>query len=448
MIGRPDLVASPSPRTRAARVAAILAALAPGRRGPSLPGRQAWAAVALVGAATGSAAAQPAPQVLFQASYDRSGGATNVYQGSVATCDPTGSYRLVVDNGVDGTRLVLLNGVKVLDLQKGARQLVKSVALRPTNGLEVQLGGPRGGRIRVTVDGYPHCLGVRLTAPLAGSTMAQPDTLVEGDVDAPGAVGVRLRVAYPNPTAGGAPIDMFVPAATNGRRFAAWLPLWPGTLSVTALAADAAGRTGESSLSFTFAPASAGDDRATHPDVAPTVGFAPLTVTFGCGAAADAEVVMELDVDGDGVVDFDRNDCAAPPYQVTHTYFGEGLYVATMTTRDVSGRSYVQQVPINVGPMPDLGTLWDGFRAALSRGDIETTLGFIAFEAQERYRRVLEDLRADLPAIAGALGGLTPLVIQPEYATATTSRALDGVTELFVVSLIRDGDGLWRIASF
>ena len=63
---------------------------------------QAWAALALVCAATGTAAAQSAPQVLFQQSYDRSGGATDVYQGSVATCDPTGSYRLVVDNGVFG----------------------------------------------------------------------------------------------------------------------------------------------------------------------------------------------------------------------------------------------------------------------------------------------------------------------------------------------------------
>jgi hypothetical protein len=407
--------------------------------------------MALVCAATGSAAAQSAPQVLFQGSYDRSGGATDVYQGSFVTCDPTGSYRLVVDNGVDGTRLVsngsvLLNGVKVLDLQKGTRQLVKSVTLRPTNGLEVQLGGPRGGRVRVTVDGYPQCLGVRFTAPLAGSTIAQPDTLVEGEVDAPGAVGVRLRVTYP--TAAGTPVDIFVPAQTNGRRFATWLPLQPGTLTVTALAEDAAGRTGEGSLSFTFAPDSAEDERATHPDVSPTAGFAPLTVTFGCGAAADAEVVVvELDVDGDGMVDFDRDDCAATSYQITHTYFSEGLYVATMTTRDVSGRSYIQQVPINVVTVPDLGAGWDAFRAALGRGDIETALGFIAFEARERYRRVLEDLEGDLPAIAGALGGLTPLVVDSAYATATTTRVLDGVVELFIVSFVRDGDGLWRIAS-
>jgi hypothetical protein len=242
---------------------------------------------------------------------------------------------------------------------------------------------------------------------------------------------------------------MFVPAATNAGRFAAWLPLSPGTLTVTALAEDAAGRTGEGSLSFTFAPASVEDDRATRPDVAPTVGFAPLTVTFGCGAAVDAEVtVVELDVDGDGLVDFDRDDCAAPPHQVTHTYFSLGLYVATMTTRDVSGRSYVQQVPINVVPAPDLGVLWDGFRSALGRGDVESALGHIAFEARERYRRVLEDLRADLPAIAAGLGGLTPLVVDAAYATASTTRVLDGVTEVFIVSLVLDGDGTWRIASF
>lgn len=103
----------------------------------------------------GPAAAQGAPQVLFQASYDRSGGPADVYRAGFGTCDPTETYRLVVDNGADGARLVssgsvLLNGVRVLDLKKSTRQLVRSVSLRPTNTLEVQLGGPRGGRVRVT----------------------------------------------------------------------------------------------------------------------------------------------------------------------------------------------------------------------------------------------------------------------------------------------------------
>jgi hypothetical protein len=41
--------------------------------------------------------------------------------------------------------------------------------------------------------------------------------------------------------------------------------------------------------------------RLPRPDVSPTVGFAPLAVTFGGAAAAAPKVVVDLDVDGDGV---------------------------------------------------------------------------------------------------------------------------------------------------
>jgi hypothetical protein len=413
------------------------------------------AAVALTCAGALPAVAQSPPQVLFQSVYERGGDKTDTYQGAFSTCDPTGSYRLVFDNGIDGTKRVsggsvLVNGVKVLDVEKKAAQIVRSVTLLPANGIEVQLsGGPHGGRVRVTVDGSPRCLGVRFTAPLAGSVIAQPDTLVEGEIDAPGAaaVGVQLRVSYSEPAE--APVEMFVASQTSGRRFAAWLPLAPGTVKVTALATDAAGGSGEGSISFTFSPASPDDTRATHPGVSPTSGFAPLTVTFDCGAAADPEAdVVDLDVDGDGVTDFTRDDCAVPPHQVTHTYFTEGLYVTTLLTRDVAGRTHLQRVPINVVPPPDLTALWAGFRSALGSGDIDAALRYVAFEAQARYRRAFQDLQPDLATIAAGLQGLTPLVVTSEYATAATTRVLAGVSELFIVSFIRDGDGMWRIASF
>ena len=399
-----------------------------------------------------SAAGQSPPEQLLQSTYDRTGGPTNVYQSPVSTCDPTPSYRLVLENGVDGTRLVsngsvLLNGAKVLDLQKGASRIEKAVSLKPANQLEVRLGGSRGGRVRVTVDGYPRCLGVRFLAPLPGSTLSQPETFVEGEVEAPGPAGVRLRVSYPQGAA--APTEVFVPLAVSGGRFAAWVPLAPGTLQLTALAADQPGRSGETSLSVTVTPASPDDDHASHPEVSPTVGFAPLTVTVGCHGAADPEVdVADVDVDGDGQADFGLTDCATPPHQVTHTYLTEGLHVTTLTLRDRSGRSYTRRVPVNVVPAPDLGPVWDGFRGALGRGDLDATLWFIALESRDRYRRVFEDLTGDLPALAAGLQGLSPLVVRPEYATASTTRVLDGVSELFLVSFVRDADGVWRIASF
>ncbi|MGH2651041.1 MAG: hypothetical protein ACRDHK_07520, partial [Actinomycetota bacterium] len=232
-------------------------------------------------------------------------------------------------------------------------------------------------------------------------------------------------------------------------RFAAWVALAPGTMQFTALAADEYGRSGEGAVTVTVAP-DLDDDRAPRPDVSPTQGFAPLTVTFGGGAAADPAVdLLDLDVDGDGQPDYHLADFATPPHQVTHTYVTDGLYLTSLVTREgATGRTITSRVPIHVMPLPDLATSWSAFRDALGRGDVDGALWFVALAARTRYQRVLEDLRPDLPAVAAALQDLTVLVVTPDYATASTLRTRNGTAEPFLVSFVRDADGIWRIASF
>ena len=58
--------------------------------------------------------------------------------------------------------------------------------------------------------------------------------------------------------------------------------------------------------------------------------------------------LLDLDVDGDGQLDFTLANFATPPYQVTHTYQTEGLYIATMVVRDQTGQSRTTRVPIGV----------------------------------------------------------------------------------------------------
>jgi hypothetical protein len=132
---------------------------------------------------------------------------------------------------------------------------------------------------------------------------------------------------------------------------------------------------------------------------------------------------------------------------VTYTYAVEGLYVARMLAHHApTGRTLSARVPINVIPRPNLGAIWDGFRAALARGDADGALRAITLEERERYRRVLTALGGDLGALAAELEALTPAVVQPGYATGTTVRVRDGVTEGVVVHFLRDADGIWRIA--
>ena len=97
----------------------------------------------------------------------------------------------------------------------------------------------------------------------------------------------------------------------------------------------------------------------------------------------------------------------------------------------------VSRMPINVIPRPDLPAIWNGLRAALA---------YVADEARERYRRVFEDLRGDLPAVAATLQDITPLVVRPRYTTGSSTRLRAGAAEAFLVSFVRDRDGIWRIA--
>ena len=185
------------------------------------------------------------------------------------------------------------------------------------------------------------------------------------------------------------------------------------------------------------------------PEVSPTVGFAPLTVTFGGELATDPDIdLLEWDVDGDGQADFHLPDFLTPSRQVTYTYAVEGLYVARIEARHApTGQTLRAGVPINVIPPPNLVAIWNGFRAALGRGDVEGALRMIALGERDRYRRALESLGSDLGAFAAEIQALTPVVVAPGYATGTTVRVRDGVSDGVVVHFLRDADGVWRIAS-
>jgi hypothetical protein len=374
-----------------------------------------------------------APELVYRSELlARTAGAPNSYHADFEACDPAGAFRLVLDNGPDGgTRAasveVLLNRVPVVlpaDLNQNVSRVERAVRLQSANRLDVTLAGQPGARVRVTVDGPMRCLRVRLTSPPAGSVLREPGTLVAGEIEARGPVGLRLRMSA---TLDGRLVEVFVPVEMQGGRFAAWAPLPPGEVRLVALASDPAGRTAEDAVTVTFQPDRPGNDRPAQLEASPTVGFAPLTVTFGGVAATDPDVdLLELDVDGDGAADFGLTEFAGPPHQVTYTYAAEGLYVATMVIRDrTTGESVTARAPINVIPVPDLRVIWDGFRAALGRGDAETALRFVADEAREGYRRVLDDLAGDLPAVAADLPDITPQVVTPGYGTAGTTRLKD-----------------------
>jgi hypothetical protein len=288
-------------------------------------------------------------------------------------------------------------------------------------------------------------LAIRITTPTTGSILHEPITVVEGEVSGEGVISVSLTTST---TIQGQPIELPVTLQVNGGRFAALMGLTPGTVQLTARATDSTRRSGQDSVTISFQPDPPDYDQAAPPDVSPTTGFAPLTVTFRGTEAADAAITgLDLDVDGDGQPDFTLADFATPPHQVAYTYQQEGLYIAATVVRDQAGVSRTTRVPINVIPMPDLPPIWDAFRDALLRGDIDEAIERVALEARDRYRRVLGDLVADLPAFAAGLGPITVHSVTTRHATASITRLHDGVSEGFLIHFLRDADGVWRIAS-
>jgi hypothetical protein len=286
---------------------------------------------------------------------------------------------------------------------------------------------------------------IRFTSPASGGVVRDPALVVEGEITAQGVAAVSLSMAM---TLEGQPFDWPVPVAVSGGRFAARVGLIPGPNELLARVTDAAGQSAEATVLLTFEPDPPDYDMAPDPDVHPRSGFAPLAVTFGGGEAADPAVtVVDLDTDGDGQAEFTLTDFAAPPHRIVYTYPTEGLYVATLVVQDQTGQSRTTRVPIHVIPPPDLAVIWDSFRGALSRGDVDGALRWIAAEARERYGRVLRDLQSDLSSIAAALGTLTPHVISPEYATASVPHSEPAAVTTYLVTFVRDSDGVWRIAS-
>ena len=405
---------------------------------------------------SGVTAYPQSPDVIISRNYVRATEKPVTVTDTFTVCDEAGQFTIAVDNGPGGEPMVSsgtihVNGVEIIRQADFSQQVARIE--RPLTGLttmpntlEVRLGSNPGAMIALSILAVQTCgPEIRFTSPVSGSLVHDPALVVEGEVAAQGVAAVHLSTAV---ALAGGPFQWPLPVAVNGGRFAARVGLMPGPNELLARVTDATGRWAETTLLLTFEPDPPGYDTAPDPDVHPRSGFAPLAVTFGAGQAADPTVTLvDLDIDGDGQAEFGLTDFAAPPHRIVYTYPTEGLYVATLVVQDQTGQSRTTRVPIHVIPQPDLPVIWDSFRAALSRGDVDGALQWVAAEARERYGRVLTDLQGDLSNIATALGTLTTHVISPEYATASVSHSGPAAVTTYLVTFVRDDDGVWRIAS-
>jgi sugar lactone lactonase YvrE len=267
---------------------------------------------------------------------------------------------------------------------------------------------------------------IAIVAPVDGATVPAGSMLVRGVV-APGGPDVAVTVNG-------------VPAAVDVGSFAAIVRTEPGALVLSALATTASGASAQGAVAVTVTDQS---QLVSELRVTPARGLAPLAATFTLAGVTGG--VVELDADGDGVLDF-----VGPALDgYVHTYSVPGVYVATATVTDTHGYRSVQHAVLDALDRAAADAFfrarWTAFRDGLSQADVEATLGVVVEGQRDRYRRALQALAPDLATIAGGLSDMTLLSFGEHVVEGVVTRVREGVTHLHFVYFMRDDDGIWKI---
>jgi hypothetical protein len=151
---------------------------------------------------------------------------------------------------------------------------------------------------------------------------------------------------------------------------------------------------------------------------------------------------QQADLDIDGIIAFEDFALLAQNWLLT----GEGL------AGDFDDSNLVDYNDLSVmtdcwlkGTRPE--GIWEQFKAALSKGDIDTAVSYIAEISAEQYRIFFEEIEAYLPQMASEMGELIFIKQDEEMAYYDVLREEDGETYGYPVIFMKE-DGQWKIYDF
>jgi len=92
-------------------------------------------------------------------------------------------------------------------------------------------------------------------------------------------------------------------------------------------------------------------------------------------------------------------------------------------------------------------SVWNGMNAALLAGDVTGARAFLDAPAVDHYGPTFDALLAFMPDIIASYSPLVTLTISSDVAEYGLKRTIDGEDRLFLVDLLREDDGVWRLDS-
>jgi Glucodextranase, domain B len=272
-------------------------------------------------------------------------------------------------------------------------------------------------------------LSLAITDPLPGASINGNRYTVIGTFTAPLNTGITVndRIAY----------------ASAGRFVMNDVELIAGTNTITAVATTVGGQSATVSTNVTSSGLP--PELVLHADT--TRGLAPLSVTFTYDFTPTQPInKVAIDFDGDGRDDFWTRK---PVTAMQNTYTMPGLYVALLTVTDTAGVVRKSNIGIEVSTAAARDSLfhsvWDTMNSALVRGDINGALTMLNSRAQEQYASVFNALVSEMPVIVASYSDPQFVSSDADNFEYAINRMIDGEDQIFLVYLVRDGDGVWRM---
>jgi hypothetical protein len=185
--------------------------------------------------------------------------------------------------------------------------------------------------------------------------------------------------------------------------------------------------------------------------VDPQEGLAPLATTLTIANRGNVAFQrIEIDTNDDGTPEMTLNSLTDQKTEITLNYPTPGTSTVRVTVFDASNnviylarRKVMAQSPANLGAK--IVGVYNGMVDHLAANNSTSSLARFTGDAQKSFSRIFETLGSSVTSAAAQLGTLIDGVISEE--TAELSIARDGAAgrQIFMIYLLRGGDGLWRI---